>query len=92
MQSAEIVVVRGTNPNSQAASVDPVTGRPSGTAADQQLLITLKEQGYEGGATVAHIPVDLMTGFPAGSPADLSARTMLKQSSYEGGGTIVDGR
>lgn len=72
-------------------SVDPLTGRVSGSVDDQRILTILKQSGYEGGATTVQ-RVDALTGYRSGSVADGRILAMLKQSGYEGGATVVQVR
>jgi hypothetical protein len=70
-------------------AVDRITGYPSGSVDDQQILAFLVQSGYEGGGTVVMPAVDRFTGSPLGSVDDQRILAFLKQSGYEGGGTVV---
>lgn len=83
--------VLSSDSRSGLPAVDSLTGYPSGSADDQRILATLKQSGYEGGATVVRA-VDPITGYPSGSAEDQRILAMLTQTGYEGGATVVQGR
>lgn len=90
-QSSATLAAPSARSASGTLAVDPLTGYPSGGADDQRILATLKQAGFEGGATVVHGGVDPLTGYPSGSADDQRMLATLKQAGYEGGASVVHG-